>query len=173
MTAVLTEPLTRPVLRLVPAPLSAPPFDDEPGVAPVLRLVPPLSPPPRAVPFDAQAWLASERTPTSDLPDVAVMARLLVRALLEVTAGVRPIQQLRRDTTPEVYVALRHRLGVGRRPVGARPDQGAIRSLHVQQRPEGVAEVSATIRQGPRYGAIALRLEGVDGHWRCTDLAGF
>jgi hypothetical protein len=172
MTAVLTEPVTRPLLRLVPAPISAPPYDDEPGARPVLRLVPPLAPPAAPQRFDDQAWLASERTPSSRLPDAAAMGRLLVQALLEVRAGVRPIQQLRRDTTPEVYIALRTSLGIAPRVAGSRPDRGAVRSLHVQQRPEGVAEVCATVRQGSRYAALALRLEGVDGRWRCTELVG-
>jgi hypothetical protein len=47
-----------------------------------------------------------------------------------------------------------------------------VRSLHVQQRPEGVAEVCATVRRGERTAAIARRLEGVGGRWCCTDLAG-
>jgi hypothetical protein len=47
-----------------------------------------------------------------------------------------------------------------------------VRSVHVQERPDGVAEVSATVRRGGRYAAVALRLEGVDGQWRCTELAG-
>ena len=172
MTAVLTEPLMRPALRLVPAPISAPPYDDEPGAAPVLRLVPPLPAAPAPKRFDDQAWLASERTPSSRLPSAIDMARVLVQALLEVRAGVRPLQQLRRDTTPEVYLALRTSLGIAPRVAGARPDRGSVRSLHVQQRPEGVAEVCATVRQGSRFGALALRLEGVDGRWRCTELAG-
>jgi hypothetical protein len=49
---------------------------------------------------------------------------------------------------------------------------GAVRSLHVQERPEGVAEVCATVRRGPRMAAIALRLEGIGGRWCCTELAG-
>lgn len=172
MTAVLTEPLVRPLLRLVPAPVSAPPYDDEPGARPVLRLVPPLPPATQPQRFDEQAWLASERTPSAQLPDVTELAAVLVRALLEVRAGLRPIQQLRRDTTPEVYLALRASLGIAPRVSGARTDRGAVRSLHVQQRPEGVAEVCATVRQGTRYAALALRLEGVDGRWRCTELLG-
>jgi len=171
MTAVLHEPVPVTLLRLVPAPVSAPPFDDEPGARPVLRLVRPL-PPAAPAHFDDDAWLASERTPTAQLPSATDMGRLLVQAVLEVRAGVRPIQQLRRDTTPELYIALRSRLGVAGRARGARPDRSAVRSLHVQVRPEGVAEVCATVRQGPRYIALGLRLEGVDGRWRCTELVG-
>lgn len=184
MTAVLSDTLPRATLRLVPAPQSAPPYDDEPGVRPVLRLVPPPSAPassrhepsswgPSArAPFDEEAWLAPSRTPAADLPAAEGVARKLVQALLEVRAGVRPMQQLRRDTTPEVYTRLRTTLGIRPRATGSRPDRGAIRALHVQQRPEGVAEVCATVRQGTRFAAVALRLEGLDGRWRCTELCG-
>ena len=48
----------------------------------------------------------------------------------------------------------------------------ALRSVHVQPLPGGVAEVFATVRRGTRYGALALRLELVDGGWRCTALEG-
>ncbi|MCW2542657.1 MAG: uncharacterized protein JWM40_209 [Frankiales bacterium] len=175
MTVALTETAPRPPLRLVPAPVSAPPYDDEPGVRPVLRLVPSLpasAAPSRPIPFDHDEWLASTRTPTSQLPGAEAMARTLVQALLEVRAGVRPLQQLRRDTTPEVFTALRTTIVIRPRQTGARPDRAAIRALHVQQEADGVAEVCATVRQGTRFAALALRLEGMDGRWRCTELCG-
>jgi hypothetical protein len=172
MTAVLIEPALHTGLRLVPAPTSEPPYDDEPGIRPVLRLVPPVRPAPKPERFDQDAWLASERTPSSQLPPPSEVARVLVQGVLEVRAGVRPLQQLRRDTTPEVYSRLRLTMGVRPRLDGARPDRAAIRSLHVQQRADGVAEVCATVRQGTRFAALALRLEGMDGRWRCTELSG-
>ena len=181
MTAVLTEPepslaSTTLPLRLVPAPTSAPPYDDEVSdgtcPAPLLRLLPPLDPPPPPARFDDEAWLASERTPTAQLPSATDMARTLVHGLLEVLAGVRPLQQLRRDTTPELYASLRMTMLRTRRDGGNRPGPRAIRSLHVQERPEGIAEVCATVRRGTRLGALALRLEGVDGRWQCTEVAG-
>jgi len=63
---------------------------------------------------------------------------------------------------------------VGRQPrsVGPRPGAQAVRSLHLQERPEGVVEVCATVQRGTRASAFALRLEGLDGRWRCTELLG-
>ena len=58
------------------------------------------------------------------------------------------------------------------RVTGSRPGTGAVRSVHVQQRPDGVAEVCATVHRGQRMAALALRLEGRDGRWCCTELAG-
>jgi hypothetical protein len=173
MTAASTEaPIPfRPALRLLAAPVSCPPYDDEPGPAPVLRLV--TNPAPVAVvDLDADAWLSAERTPTAELPAVHGVAGALVRGVLEVLAGVRGIAQLRRDTTAELYADLVPALTGARDTRGSRPDARAIRSLHVQERPEGVAEVCATVVRGGRFSTLALRLEGLDGRWRCTELVG-
>lgn len=163
-----------PGLRLLAAPSSEPPYDDErPGGQPLplrprsfgarqLRIVPPLD----------DDWSAQVRTPAADLPTVQPFAHALVQRLLEVIAGVRPLGQLQRDTSLEVYDALERVLTTRPRSTAPRPDGRAVRSVHVQQRPEGVAEVSATVRRGGRYSALALRLEGVNGSWRCTELVG-
>jgi hypothetical protein len=175
MTALSTEQLPaseRPALRLVAAPASAPPYDDEPGGPRLLRLVGPLTVVPDPVPFDDEAWLASERTPTAQLPAAQAFARVLVQGVLEVLAGVRPVKQLQRDTTPELYASLAETIALRPRATGPRPDPRAVRSLHVQQRPEGIAEVCATVKRGARTIALALRLEGLDGHWKCTELVG-
>ena len=175
MTAASTEaPLSlslRPALRLLPAPVSCPPYDDEPGPAPVLRLV--INPAPVAVvDLDDDAWLSAERTPTADLPAARGVASALVRGVLEVLAGVRGVAQQRRDTTAELYADLVPVLTGARDTRSPRPDARAIRSLHVQERPEGVVEVCATVVRGGRLGALALRLEGLDGRWQCTELVG-
>jgi hypothetical protein len=173
--APLEQPLSHaPGLRLLPAPCSEPPYDDErPGGRPLplrpsslgarpLRIVPPLP---------DEGW-ESERTPASELPPAQPFAHALVQRLLEVLAGVRPLKQLQRDTSLDVYDELERVLTSRPRVQGPRPDGRAIRGLHVQQRPEGVAEVAATVRRGDRYAAVALRLEGVNGTWRCTELVG-
>jgi hypothetical protein len=174
MTALTTESLpSLPPLRLLPAPSSAPPYDDETAAAPPLRLVAPLpTVVPAPLPFDEEAWLAARRTPTSALPAPRGFARSLVQGLLEVLAGVRPVKQLQRDTTPELYAALSEDVSRLPRVTGPRPDHRAVRSLHVQARPEGIVEVCATVQRGGRLVALALRLEGQDGRWRCTDVAG-
>jgi len=57
------------------------------------------------------------------------------------------------------------------RTSGVRPGSGDVRSLHVQEREDGVAEVCATVRRGQRMAAVALRLEGLGGRWTCTELS--
>jgi len=167
-----------PVLRLLPAPVSEPPYDDElpprprstapplgplRSFAPLLRLVPDLS---------QDEGPTRARTPASALPSAHPVARALVQGLLEVLAGVRPLAQLRRGTSLELYAELEQVLLDRPRVAGPRPGTGAVRSLHVQQRPDGVAEVCATVHRGQRTAALALRLEGRDGRWCLTELAG-
>ncbi|GAC1442022.1 MAG: hypothetical protein NVS3B26_03650 [Mycobacteriales bacterium] len=176
MSAALIElPLSLvPDLRLLPAPDSEPPYDDErPGGQPL-----PLRPtslgrrPLRIVPTLIDDEDDLKRTPTSDLPPAQPFAHALVQRLLEVLAGLRPLRQLQRDTSLEVYEQLERVLITRPRGAGPRPDGRSIRSVRVQQRPEGVAEVFATVRRSDRYGALALRIDGVNGAWLCTELVG-
>lgn len=160
-------------LRLLPAPSSLPPYDDErPGGRPLplrashpvrtrpLRLVPPLR-------DETDA-----RTPVAQLPAVQPFAQAFVQRLLEVLGGVRPVSQLQRDSSLEVYDGLQLLLTARPAPGGVRPDRRDLRSVHVQVQADGIAEVNATVRRSGRYRAIALRLEGVSGRWRCTELQG-
>ena len=45
-----------------------------------------------------------------------------------------------------------------------------VRSVHVSEPADGVAEACAVVDTGPRRRAVALRLEGMDGRWQCTAL---
>lgn len=188
MSAPSTElPLAAPALpalRLLPVPPCAPPYDDElaaPAARPTglrsplgpvralapapLRLVPDL---PTAVPADEDD--ERPRTPADLLPPARPVAHALVQGLLEVLAGVRPVSQLQRSTTPELFAQLELAVHARPRSTGTRPVTGAVRSLHVQEHADGVAEVCATVRRGQRMAAVALRLEGLSGRWTCTEL---
>ena len=46
-----------------------------------------------------------------------------------------------------------------------------VSSVHVSEPADGVVEASAVAVGGPRARAVAVRLEGWDGRWRCTRLA--
>lgn len=173
---------TLPALRLLPVPPCEPPYDDELPIRPTAAPTPlgplrGLTPSPlRLVPTPSPGYgedeQAPSRTPVSDLPPARPVAHALVQGLLEVMAGVRPVTQLQRGTTPELFAQLERVVHGRPRAVGTRPVTGAVRSLHVQERAEGVAEVCATVRRGPRMAAVALRLEGIAGRWTCTELAG-
>ncbi len=162
-------------LQVRPAPVRVPPFDDEPGPRPLLRLVttPPL--PPAPTPLDDLAALPEGRTATVSLPPARAAAVAVLRGLLESLAGVRSVKQLQPQTTPELYAVLAPAISFARERGGRpelRPAARAIRSVHLQTRPEGVVEVCATVERGGRLAALALRLEGFEGRWLVTDLAG-
>lgn len=194
-----TEPDGRPALRLLPAPGSEPPYDDEltprralhpvgsaapallpvtPAPAPVrLRLVPQRQdPPPAASAFgsalDDDDDVVRSRTPLAQLPAPRPFAHALVQRLLEVQAGLRPLSQLQRDTSFELFTELEQTLPRRPRQAGPRPTRRDVRSVHVQASQDGVAEVCATVHRSGRSTALALRLEGVGGAWRCTALLG-
>ena len=167
-----------PALRLLPAPSTEPPYDDEPGHhSGGLRLVHPAPPAaaarpaPRPVVGPALPPVRHLR-PAGSPPPARPFAVALVQRLLEVRAGVRPLTQLQRDTTPGLYADLEQALTGRPRSTGLRPTRRDVLSVHVQERPDGVAEVCATVTRGERAGALALRLQAAHGRWFCTELVG-
>ena len=113
-------------------------------------------------------------TRRADLPDPRFWAGRLAQAVLEVEAGVRPVAQLRRWTSEAVFTRLRRRSHRTRflqaRAAQPQPGRVWVRSLRVCEPADGIAEVSAVVQDSGRTRAMAMRLEGVDGRWRCTAL---
>jgi hypothetical protein len=102
----------------------------------------------------------------SDLPDPRDAGRRVLTTVLEVLAGRRPVAQLGRLTAPGVLAAL----AAGRRPGWCSQGTAPIvlGRVHVCEPVDGVAEVSAVAHRAGRAHAVAVRLEGLDGRWRCT-----
>lgn len=169
-----------PALRLLRAPVADPPYDDElPGAVPVvegslalafpptgepvsLRLVPPAS-------IDDE--LGPQPTPRRELPDPRGWVGRLAQAIAEILAGARPAAQLARYTTLDVLEHLERSTGrLGARTAGVAALRPVVASVHVSEPADGVAEACAVVDTGPRRRALALRLEGLDGRWRCTQL---
>ena len=178
MTASL-RPATSPVpapLRLVVVATPQPPLEDERIPVRLLRRgmpVPrpvhrpgPRPRPGRGLPFvDDFGPTWSSR---SELPDPVVEARRLFTLTLEAMAGRRPLAQVRPLTSARVFAAL----AGGRRPgwCTASSSPLLVGRVHVSEPVDGVAEVSAVARRDGRAHAVAARLEGIDGRWRCTAL---
>jgi hypothetical protein len=176
MTADASQPGGPSRCRLVPSPCCEPPFDDElpePPVEPLpgqreLGLVFQLrggiaAVPEPAIEIDADDDFGPAPTRRSDLPDPRPWAGRFAQAVLEVAAGARPPSQLLRWTSAPVYDAVHAAAGAltgGHRPV--------LRSVHVSEPADGIAEVCALGRIGDRVRALALRFEGLDGRWQCT-----
>jgi len=211
-------------IRLVPRPISEPPFDDElplsarpdltsapaehvqgalalafrvgrgvpaiPEPPAQLRLLPEPTPDGTesggeggaqsarhtAVARAVDAFCARQATPRADLPDPRRWCARLTQALVEVLAGVRPLTQLSPWVTEGVYADLTPRVRATSRRQGR--DRGAsatqaraqLRTIRLCEPADGVAEASAVVQYGARCRAVALRLEGLDGKWRCTEL---
>ncbi len=103
-----------------------------------------------------------------DLPDPAVVGRALVTTTLEAFAGRRSFTQLQSGFSLPVFAAISR----GRRPQWCTEGTGPllVSSVRVAEPVDGVAEVSAVARRNGRAHAVAARLEGIDGRWRCTAL---
>ncbi len=129
-----------------------------------LHLVPPLRP-------DAEADLDAvefgpQPTSRSDLPEPRGWSGRFAQAVVEVLEGDRPVAQLVRWTSTDVYDEVACRvLDPG---TGAAGPRAVVRSVHVTEPADGIAEVAAMVRRGTRTTAVALRLEGLDGRWQCT-----
>jgi hypothetical protein len=139
---------------------------------PPLELV---APPDLHLVADADAVLdevefGPQPTSRAALPEPRTWAGRFVQAVIEVLAGDRPAGQLVRWTTTEVYDDVACRITSGARPGSPTPARAVVRSVHVAEPADGVAEVSALVRRGVRCTAVALRLEGLDGRWQCTAL---
>lgn len=107
-------------------------------------------------------------TRRADLPEPGSAARRLVTVALEAFTGRRPMSQLQPAVTPALFTVLLAR----RKPRWCIDGRTAVRvtSVHVSEPVDGVAEVSAVARRDGRAHAVAARLEGIDGRWRCTAL---
>lgn len=157
-------------LRLVPTPVSAPPYDDERRTAePMLRGALALTLP-LADPDPGPPRLRLVGAPTGGLAPVGLWAARLVRGLLESLAGLRPVAQLAGWTSPEVCALLGRRVTVAARCRDLPGECGRLLSLHVSEPVAGVAEVCAVVDFGRRTRAFALRLEATDRSWQCTAL---
>jgi Family of unknown function (DUF6459) len=168
MTALTVSPA--PALRRLPIPLAEP--------RPALRVVTD-----RPLPVsDAQGVLVlsgSDRAegdagsgPQRVPPPAEAWARQFVQAALEVSNGRRPVSQLVRWTTDEVFALLCRRAALAQRierPGGVAPVT-VVRSLRVCRPADGVAEASAVVVDRGRVRAVALRLEDLAGRWRVCAL---
>jgi len=103
-------------------------------------------------------------TPRSELPSAHQWSIRLVHGLVEVMNGVRPATQLTRWLTFDVLNQVKNHIYAHdmRRLI--------VRSVHVSEPDDGVAEVCAVFGTPNRCYALAMRLEGIEGRWRATQL---
>jgi hypothetical protein len=180
----LAVPLPLPL----PLPKAIPPLAPAEGRQPGLRLVPPAVDEPAGAAIEATETEEADdtadraalvprilRAPTpapaipletrTEPPRTSVPAPsplVVVRAIVEVLAGVRPVAQLASLTTPRLQLDLERRACRTGQP------RSSVRSVRMSEPRPGVAEVSAVIRRGKRVAALALRMELAGSRWRVT-----
>lgn len=184
-------------LRLLPAPMTDPPYDDELGAAALvvdgalaLAFPAPSAPIPlRLAPPAIEEEFDDRATPRSLLPDPVPLAHRFAQAVVEILAGDRPVAQLSRYATLDVLDQLERAVrrrgtgltgpiraaargveGSGARGAGAALARPRVTSIHLSEPADGAAEACAVMSAGARRRALAFRLEGLDGRWQCTAL---
>ncbi|MGI8701838.1 MAG: Rv3235 family protein [Nocardioidaceae bacterium] len=98
-------------------------------------------------------------------------AATFVQAVVEVVACDRPVTQLVRWTTREVYAEiLRRQQNVARhrRDTGVRSLRQHVATVRLCQPWPECAEIAARVTFGSRSRALAARLDRLHGRWLCT-----
>ena len=166
-------------IGVAPAPRREPDFDDEParprasigresGRLPFPRAAAPA--PVRLLTAVAPLGAPTPRaTARRDLPDPARFGRHFVQGVMEVLSGRRPAGQLAPYASMGVQAGLaRDRVSGDRLGIG--DCIPVLHSVRVMEPADGVAELCAVVQVASRYRAVAARLEGIDGRWRCVRL---
>lgn len=102
-------------------------------------------------------------TSASELPELHTWTMRFAASVLEIWAGRRSPSQLTRMCHRKVFtelVAQSNNLKC----------VGRIRTLHLSEPLDGICESVVTVRFEDRLRALAIRFEGVDGRWLCTQL---
>ncbi len=103
-------------------------------------------------------------------------ARRYAQAAVEIVGGDRPVSQLLRWTSRDVYEDLARRAHLvaqaarGGRSAGNPPVRPQVLGVRTCVVANDAAEVSAHVRYGARSRAVALRFEHRAGRWVCTAL---
>ncbi|MBM7786217.1 Rv3235 family protein [Tenggerimyces flavus] len=198
--ATLTGTNVRRLPRRVPVPVAEPPYDDERGYgshdqpatqgtlaldlrtsSPAPEIIEPrhltvvrTSRRRRDEEDGEDKFFARQPTAREALPHPKPWCGRFVQALVEVLAGDRPATQLARWTNDEVFADVVSRVSALGLSTTAAVRTGlgraVVRSVHVSEPRDGVAESAVHIKHGGRSRAVAVRMEGLDGRWQCTAL---
>lgn len=115
---------------------------------------------------------AAHPVPRTALPDPGRLAGAVVLAAVEVLRGTRPLAQLTRWLTPELFEQLTARAQVPAHGHGTaeRRRPATVRSVRVCRISTRVAEVSVVLHDGERVRAAAARLVAHRQQWRVAVL---
>ena len=113
---------------------------------------------------------------TEELGDPKSSLEAIAMSVIEVMAGVRPVELLAHYLTDEVYVRLRSRAS---RAAAKRASSGAkvpipsisIANMLIESPAPGVVESVVLVRFPQRTRAVTIRLEGINRCWRATAIS--
>lgn len=129
----------------------------------------------RVVTAEVEELFSRQRTPASALPDPRPLVLNLSRCVIEILAGVRDLEQIARWIEPDVHARLLKRTVLAARARAAsrravsRPTM-TMGSCRVESPADGVVEAAAVVHLPARSRVVAMRLVGIDGRWRATEL---
>ena len=117
-----------------------------------------------------------QRTPTAALPDPSPLILNLARCVVEIVAGVRDPEQIARWLDPVVYTQLLARAVIAARARQARGRHAtmptiSMGSCRIDHPTDDAIEAVAIVHTPARVRAVVMRLVGVDGRWRATELS--
>lgn len=147
-----------------------------------LALLPRQGPP--TAPAPASSTARSGRPGATVVPIDRRLRRMIeewthrfAQAAVEIVGGDRPVSQLVRWTSPEVYADLRLRAHLVARAGGHQPGLARVQpvrprvvSVHACFVTEEIVECGVHVRHGERSRAVAVRLERRGQRWICTAL---
>ena len=103
-------------------------------------------------------------TNSFELPPIEESISRYVLGLVEIFGGRRQPMQLARLSHRIVYAKIVEMAGSQR-------EIPKIRKLYISEPAFGVSETTVTLRIKDRVRSLALRFEGTDKRWLCTELA--
>lgn len=131
---------------------------------------------PLAIPAESRVALPGRRgaygAVASAPQDPTVACCALVQAAVEALRGARPIAQLVRWVTPQVYESVAQRAALTTRVRGEAPAgfRTSIRRVRLCRLGDTAVEAAVIVDDGPRVRAVAVRLEMHRNSWRAVAL---
>ena len=103
------------------------------------------------------------------LPEPEAWTKQLATGIAEVLVGERPVFQLMRWVSFDVYREIDRQIQP-KNELHAKRSRPFVRSLRIETTSEKVVEATAVIQKGIRGRGMGLRLEAENDRWRCTQL---
>ena len=119
--------------------------------------------------IESVVHLDQNRLCANGLPEPKAWTKQLVTGIAEVLIGERPIFQLMRWVSFDVYLEIDKNIKQ-RDNKSKQRIRPLIRSVHIDQTSENVVEAIAVIQKGKRGRGMGIRLEAEEDRWRCTEL---